>query len=209
MARPWGSSRAPQFLDGNEINCISMFDVDFEAPGLLLAMPQLVDPNFRRSVVLMTSHAEDGAMGFVVNRPLEVTLTEVLEDLSVPWQGPPSSRAFLGGPVLPQSGWVLWVASPGTEREGVVEISPGLYLSASMDVLRELAAKPPRNFRLLLGHAGWGGGQLEGELTEGAWIVAPPDIDLVFNDDAAGMWDAAFRQLGVDPFALIPDQGVQ
>jgi putative transcriptional regulator len=186
-----------------------MFDVEFQAPGLLLAMPQLVDPNFRRTVVLITSHADDGAMGFVVNRPLQVALTEVLDDLSMAWKGPPSARAHLGGPVLPQSGWVLWVGAPGNPREGVVEIAPGLYLSASMDVLRELAAKPPRQFRLLLGHAGWGGGQLEGELTEGAWMVAPPDIDLVFNDDPEGMWDAAFRRLGIDPVALVPDQGVQ
>jgi putative transcriptional regulator len=180
------------------------------APGFLVALPQLRDPNFRRSVVLMTAHADDGAMGFVVNRRLPATVPEVLEGLDVPWGGEPSEPVWTGGPVSTQSGFVLFDGPAGTEDDlNAEEVVPGLFLSASIDTLRALGAKPPRRFRLLLGYAGWSPGQLESEVLQGAWMLLPPDLDLLFEVDPEDMWEEAFRRLGFHPGSVVPGQGVQ
>jgi putative transcriptional regulator len=179
------------------------------APGLLLAMPSLLDENFRRAVVLMTAHEQEGAMGFVVNRPLESTIADVLEDLEIPWMGDPADYVWFGGPVKPESGWMLFSGKARQAVDGAVEILPGLFLSASVELLRDLAAKPPRRFRLYLGHSSWQGGQLESELIEGSWMLAPASASFVFDTQPERMWEAGFRDLGLDPAVIVPDQGVQ
>jgi putative transcriptional regulator len=187
-----------------------MFDVpEVIAPGFLLAMPQLRDPNFRRTVVFMSAHGEEGAMGFVVNRVLPATVREVLEGLGIPWSGPDDVPVWGGGPVMPQSGWLLFEnESPRVPGEAK-EVLPGLWLSASIDTLRALAKKPPRRFRLLLGYSGWGAGQLENELAEGAWMLAPPDPDLIFDAPPDTAWSDAFRSLGIEPTRIVPGGGIQ
>jgi putative transcriptional regulator len=179
------------------------------APGLLLAMPSLQGAVFRRSVLLMTAHEKEGAMGFIVNRPLDARVADVLEDLDMPWMGRGDDRVWMGGPVRPESGWVLFSGKARSEIDGAVEVLPGLFLSASIELLRDLATKPPRRFRLYLGHAGWGPGQLEGELIDGSWMLAPASASLIFDGAPEQMWDAAYRQLGLDPNVIVPDQGVQ
>jgi putative transcriptional regulator len=185
-----------------------MAEVDTIAPGLLLAMPQLVDPNFRRTVVLVTSHSPDGAMGFVVNRSLPVPMETVLEGLDIAWRGEASARVFQGGPVMPQSGWVLF-EQPERRVDDAQEVLPGIWLTASIDSLRQLALAPPRRMRLLLGYAGWEGGQLEDELTDGTWILVTPSAELLFETDDEEMWAAGYRHLGVDPGTVFPSSGVQ
>jgi putative transcriptional regulator len=184
-------------------------DADRIAPGLLLAMPSLLTEEFRHAVLLMTTHEKEGAMGFVVNKPLEATVAEVLEDLDVPWLGDADATVWSGGPVKPESGWILFSGKSRQEVEGAVEVMPGLFLSASVDLLRELAARPPRRFRLYLGHCGWGPGQLESELIDGSWMLAPAQASFVFETEPEQMWESAFRQLGLDPNVIVPDQGVQ
>jgi putative transcriptional regulator len=185
-----------------------MAEADTIAPGLLLAMPQLVDPNFRRTVVLVTAHSPDGAMGFVVNRALPVSMESVLEGLDLAWKGNSAQPVFQGGPVMPQSGWVLF-EQPERRIEDAQEVVPGLWLTASIESLRRLALAPPRRMRLLLGYAGWGGGQLESELTDGTWLLVPPTADLLFEADDEAMWEAGYRALGVDPSSVFPSSGVQ
>lgn len=178
------------------------------APGFVVAMPQLLDPNFARAVVLLASHDEDGAMGFVVNRPLSVRVSEVLEGLDMAWHGPADARVWGGGPVQTQSGWVLF--APERELpEDCREIVPGLCMTSSLDALRTLARRPPRRFRLLLGYAGWGAGQVENEIIEGAWMLAPPDPARIFDTEPEEAWTACYRDLGLDPFSIVPGHGIQ
>lgn len=180
------------------------------APGLLLALPQLRDPNFQRSVIVLTSHADDGAMGFVVNRPLPATVPEVLDGLPVSWGGDPSEPVWAGGPVSQQSGFVLYDRPVGGEEDPQAEeLVPGLWLSASLDTLRRLGTSPPSNFRLMLGYAGWSPGQLEAEVLEGAWTSLPLDPAFLFATPSEELWTRSFRRLGIDPARIVPSDGIQ
>ena len=178
------------------------------APGLLLAMPQLPDPNFQRSVVLMVEHHELGSFGLVVNRPTEMPVEEVLSELEIGWHGDGEAVVWCGGPVEPQRGCVLHPPVPGPDPEQVVHVVPGIVLSTSPEQLRELAQDPPDHLRFLLGYAGWGPGQLEHEMTEGSWVVAPASPELVFETPFERMWQAAIESLGIDPSTLVPASGI-
>lgn len=181
------------------------------APGLLVAMPQLLDPNFHRAVVLLIHHDLDGTFGLVLNRATEITAPTLCETLSIDWCGDPSWVIDWGGPVQPETGWLLFNSddAPSERRaEGVKVIKEGLCFAGSIDTLRRVAGDPPPNTRVLLGYAGWGPGQLEGELTQGAWITAPISMNVVFNVDACDMWEHVVRGLGIEPATLISTQGV-
>jgi putative transcriptional regulator len=168
------------------------------APCLLLSMPQLVDPNFKRTVVLLCKHKEEGAFGLIVNRPL-ITNTH---DLHV----------WAGGPVEPERSWILVNGDlDGDAIEDVpsVQVADGLALSTSADLLKRLLEpNPPPNARLIVGYSGWGPGQLEAELNASAWLIAEVEGDLVFNTPADQMWETAIRRLGADPAALQMSRGV-
>lgn len=181
---------------------------DSIAPGLLLAMPQLMDPNFRRSVILLTTHGAEGAMGFVINRRLAAPVTEILEGLDIEWSGAADEGAWIGGPVSPESGWVLFEDGAAPDEDSA-EIMPRVKLTASIDALRRLARRPPARFRLLLGYAGWGAGQLEQEIVDGSWLLVPASQKLIFDTPADQMWEAAYRLLGIDPSMVVPGGGVQ
>jgi putative transcriptional regulator len=179
------------------------------APGLLLAMPQMIDPNFSRSVVLLCRHDQDGAMGLVVNQPKE-TLVSSLVEFDPPLSADRSRmKVWTGGPVEPHRGWLLLGFDPGSDQ--AVPIAPGLFLSGSVEVLRMLLEENPeraRDARFLLGYAGWAGGQLEAELAASAWLTAEVDVDLVLHTEASRMWETAIRRLGIDPYALQMGVGV-
>jgi putative transcriptional regulator len=177
------------------------------APALLLSMPQLVDPNFARTVILLCEHSEEGAFGLVVNRPAETTAAEAVQ-MEPGIEHPNDLPLLLGGPVEPQRGWIL-TAAPVEEHESR-PIGAGLYLSASPQVLREvLEAHPrPRRTAVLAGYAGWGPGQLDTELAESAWLIMPVELDLVFEIPPAAVWEMAIRRLGADPSALQMGHGV-
>jgi putative transcriptional regulator len=163
------------------------------APSLLLSMPQLVDPNFNRTVVLLCKHTEDGAFGLVVNRPLVTTNCDV--------------DVWVGGPVEQERSWIL--ADGDVDHAPVVPIANGLYLSTSPDLLRRLLEPdPPPNARLIVGYAGWGPGQLEAELNASAWLIGDVDRELIFNTPADRMWETAIRRLGADPATLQMSRGV-
>jgi putative transcriptional regulator len=184
---------------------------DSFAPTLLLAMPQLRDPNFSRTVVLLCEYGPTGALGFVVNRPTEVRAAEAVE-LDPPVHGDSGLMLWSGGPVEPQRGFLLLGEDPGVADSE--RVSEGLHLTASVEVLRRLLEVDPtemtgRRARLLLGYAGWGPGQLDHELTGSAWLTAPTDADLVFATPPEQMWERAIRGLGVDPMALTVAAGVQ
>jgi putative transcriptional regulator len=175
-------------------------------PALLLSMPQLNDPNFGRTVVLLCEFAEEGAFGLVLNRPTEFPAAEVVQ-LVPPVVPANDLPLWIGGPVEPERGWIL--LSEKKERDEAREIVPGLFLSASPDVLRrvlESAMPPPA--RVMAGYAGWGPGQLDQELSESSWLLADVDAEFLFNTPPAELWEAAIRRIGADPAQLQQGHGV-
>ncbi len=176
------------------------------APSLLLSMPQLVDPNFARSVVLLCEHGAEGAFGLVVNRPSDVAAA-VAVNLEPPVESPNDLPLLFGGPVDPQRGWILTSQAPEVDHRA---LGAGLYLSASPVLLRRiLSVQPfPRRTLVLAGYAGWGPGQLDAELAESAWLVAPVELDLIFEIPPAASWEMAIRRLGADPHLLQQGHGV-
>jgi putative transcriptional regulator len=177
------------------------------APALLLSMPQLLDPNFARTVVLLCEHSDEGAFGLVVNRPAETTAAEAVQ-MEPGVEHPNDMPLLLGGPVEPQRGWILRAGEvEGTESR---PIGAGLSLSASPLVLREVLGAHPRPHRtaVLAGYAGWGPGQLDIELAESAWLIMPVELDLIFETPPAAAWELAIRRLGADPSLLQMGHGV-
>jgi putative transcriptional regulator len=177
------------------------------APALLLSMPQLIDPNFARTVVLLCEHAAEGAFGLIVNRPSELAAAEAV-NLEPAVEHPNDLPLLLGGPVEPQRGWILTASQPdGVESRA---LGAGLYLSASPVLLRRvLTTRPhPRRTQVLAGYAGWGPGQLDAELADSAWLIMPVELDLIFEIPAAGAWEMAIRRLGADPHLLQMGHGV-
>lgn len=178
------------------------------APGLLLAMPDLMDPNFQKTVVLMIEHTEEGALGLVINRMTQLRVDEVFKSLEIEWEGDDDACVWTGGPVMREIGWILHEPSKSEAEESVAQIIPGVALATTPTRLRELANDPPHQMRFILGAAGWGPGQLEQELTEGAWITADASSDLIFGTPGDQMWERAFKSLGIDPALLVRIDGV-
>lgn len=176
-------------------------DSGLTTPVLLVAMPQVTDPFFHRSVVLLIHHEEEGSFGFIINRTTGIRLQEILQGMEVGWQGRDEAVAHFGGPVQPQLGTILF-APEEVETEGATEVLPGLSLTQHIGDLVRLAEMPPDHFRLFLGYAGWGAGQLMEEILRNDWLTAPAQTDLVFSADPDDVWSAALRSVGVDPATL-------
>jgi putative transcriptional regulator len=177
------------------------------APSLLVAMPDLADPNFRRTVVLLVHNDADGTVGLVLNRKTDLSAADLCETLDVDWRGDETSVSW-GGPVQPNTGWVV---AGGGVLDGLPEstcFADGLHFAGSLDALRRVAEDAPPQLRLFLGYAGWGPGQLEGELAAGAWVVAPLDLDSVFDVPEDELWDHAWQLLGIDPATIVSTPGV-
>jgi putative transcriptional regulator len=173
---------------------------------LLVARPSLVDQNFRHAVVLLFRHeSEAGSMGLIVNRKSSVKLAGSLGNVSGATGR--DDRVWIGGPVQQNSVWVLHRRSDVDDRG--LEVVPGIYLGGSPQLLRALLTTTPVNpapgvFRVVQGYAGWGEGQLQNEIKEGAWRIADPDPDLVFGTEADDLWDDVLTRAQL-PFRLPPD----
>ena len=187
------------------------------APALLLSMPQLVDPNFNRTVVLLCQHSDRGAFGLVVNRPLKTSGPVVVEVRADAGVAEPrtvrSSEAelqmWVGGPVEPQRSWILVADDEDAAEEARVRIADGLYLSTSPELLQRLMGpEPPARTRFIVGYSGWGPGQLDAEIQESAWLISDVDRELIFNTPADRLWEAAIRRIGADPATLQISRGV-
>jgi putative transcriptional regulator len=174
-------------------------------------MPQLRDPNFHRAVVLLVHHDEEGTFGLVLNRPGDLPVRDLCEGIECRWGGAFSETVFSGGPVQTNTGWVLFQDGQYLEEwleDEITDVGEGLVFGGSLDVLRAVASSAPPDTRLFLGYAGWGPGQLETELAEGAWLVAPLSRDAIFDVDPKSMWDHVVRSLGIDPATLVSTRGV-
>jgi len=163
------------------------------AGQFLVASPSMGDPRFDRTVVLMVEHTAQGAFGIVVNVPMgERPMAKLLEMLGD--KEPPVSvdvRIFAGGPVQPTTGFV--VHSTDYRGPGTVAINDKVAVTSSREILRDIGSNHgPKQSLVAFGYAGWGPGQLEGELERGVWVTAPADPKLIFDEARDKVWDAAF-----------------
>jgi putative transcriptional regulator len=178
---------------------------DLETPVLLIAMPQVQDPFFHKSVVLLIHHSEEGSVGLIVNRPTELEVREILAGMELPWHGDEAAPTWFGGPVQPQIGSVLYAPAADDGDSGIeaaLAVAAGVSVTQHVGDLGRLAGAPPERFRLLLGYAGWGEGQLLEEILRNDWLTAPVDADLVFAASPEEAWTGALRSVGVNPASL-------
>ena len=175
---------------------------------LLLAMPALADPNFYRSVVLICEHDTEGALGLIVNRPTQLELGTILDQLDLPSDCEDINRlpVFSGGPVETQRGFVIH------DNAGVfpdsLDLGDALAVSSSSEILGAISEnRGPDHFMVVLGYAGWGPGQLENELRENAWLSVPASPRLIFDVPVSERWRKAAVQIGVDPLQLSSESG--
>jgi putative transcriptional regulator len=183
---------------------MSVSGSDLSTPVLLMAMPQVLDPFFHRSVVLLLHHEEEGSFGFILNRPTGIKVSEILKGMDVGWSGREEAVAYFGGPVQPNLGTVLFapLLAEGGPEDTATEVLPGVALTQHVGDLSRLAEAPPDQFRLILGYAGWGEGQLMEEILRNDWLTAPASSELIFAPDPEQVWGAALRSVGIDPTVL-------
>jgi putative transcriptional regulator len=175
---------------------------------LLVAMPSMPDPRFARSVIYICAHSAEGAMGLVVNQIAgNITFPAVIGQLGIEAGYDCSDTpVHVGGPVETSRGFVLHSAD--YVQDGTLVIDDRFALTATVDVLRAIAeGAGPRRRVLALGYAGWGAGQLDQEIQENGWLVAPADPEIVFGRDNDTKWLSALRKIGVDPSLLSTTAG--
>ncbi|MEZ5648441.1 MAG: YqgE/AlgH family protein [Alphaproteobacteria bacterium] len=175
---------------------------------LLIAMPNMTDSRFARAVIYMCVHNESGAMGIVVNKLLkDISFLQLLAQFEIPSDSALANRHIhFGGPVEQGRGFVLH--SDEYNREGTVAVSDGIALTATLDILKHIAAGDgPQESLLALGYAGWTASQLENELQANAWLTVPADPSLVLDANFSTKWERAMAKLGIDQTFLSSEAG--
>ncbi len=176
---------------------------------LVVAMPALGDARFSRSVILICAHTDEGAMGLIINKPLnDLSFSDLLTQLKI--QRADRSRdirVHFGGPVERSRGFVLHSADySGGQATTTVKDTWGI--TGTLDVLEALAhGEGPRQAFLALGYSGWGSGQLEGEIARNDWLTGEPSDALIFGQDDPRKWVNALHDMGIDPVSLSPTAG--
>jgi putative transcriptional regulator len=182
------------------------------APGFLIAPPSL-QQEFRESVILLVAHEEEGSLGIIINRNSSLLFWDVIKDLEM--ERPPHAHrrrpppVWNGGPVHAEAGHVLYEHEIGAAVAPGMRVTPTLSLSPARATLEAAAAgELTGRFALILGHAGWGPGQLEQELNEGTWLHAKFAAELLFDTSMDGRWRSSYSQLlGVDPGEVMSVKG--
>ena len=175
---------------------------------LLIAMPNMRDPRFARSVIYVCAHNADGAMGLVINRLVgSVTFPDLLEQLSIePGTTCEEIRVHFGGPVESGRGFVLH--SGDYSHDSTLQVDEKMALTATVDILSDIAhGRGPRRSLLALGYAGWGPGQLDSEFQANGWLSVDADETLVFDDELDSKWERAIGKLGIDVSSLSGEAG--
>lgn len=179
------------------------------AGQLLVAMPQMGDPRFARSVIYLCTHSGDGgAMGLVINKLLgSLSLAELLKQLDIECGDFARTQpVHFGGPVEPGRGFVLHTAD--YREEATLEISGNIAVTATLDIMRAIGkGEGPRHSLFALGYAGWAPGQLDAEIQANGWLSVGADTDLVFDDADDSKWQRALKKLGVSPEMLSGEAG--
>ncbi len=180
------------------------------AGQILIAMPSMSDPRFARTVIYLCAHNADGAMGLVLNRLINsITFKDLLDELKVEEPAPEEAAVpaiHFGGPVETGRGFVLHSADyVGPDS---MPLTGTFALTATVDILKAIAAgQGPEQHLLALGYAGWGPGQLDGELQENAWLSVEADPDLVFDGELDDKWERALAKLGISASLLSSEAG--
>lgn len=175
---------------------------------LLVAMPNMPDPRFDKTVIYICSHSEEGSMGLVLNRLVQtLSFPDLLNQLDIETYGMEDQiRVHLGGPVDEERGFVLH--SPDYMKDSTVVVGAHYALTATVDILRDMASGDgPNQSMLALGYAGWGPGQLDQEILENGWLNVPPSDAIVYDDVLETKWERALGQLGIDPRLLSDEAG--
>jgi len=175
------------------------------APSLLISVPQMRDPNFDHSVVLVLEHNEHGSFGLVVNRETRYTLGEFCRSQEIEYRGVREAKVLCGGPVGPTQGFVLY-GRPNDlvgEVAGREVVAREVWFGADLALLRQLAGQDRTPYRLLVGYAGWAPGQLDAELAAGVWLPRPVDPALLFHTPTGEIWWRALADLGIEPGAIV------
>jgi|SRR4051812_33417951 putative transcriptional regulator len=176
---------------------------------LLIALPGMNDPRFERSVIYMCAHSNTGAMGLIVNKPIEgLGFQELLRRLDLPVsERTPNSAILFGGPVETGRGFVLHTGEYES-AESTLPISADISLTATLDILRAISeGHGPEKAVFALGYAGWGPGQIEAEIQANGWVHCDSDASLIFDGDMDSKWAVALRKLGIDMSGLSAHAG--
>ncbi len=184
---------------GLNSDTILMTEPTYLSHQFLIAMPTLADPNFFQTVTYITEHNANGALGLVINRPLNLTLNQLLEHLNLSSDRPEVAEipVYHGGPVQPEQGFVLH--SPVGHWGTTLRVNNDIGITTSRDILQAVArGEGPDHLLVALGYAGWGPGQLEQEMADNAWLSSPFDFDIVFATPSDQRWLAAAALLGID-----------
>ena len=174
----------------------------------LIAMPNLADPNFFHTVTYMCEHSAAGAMGLIINRPTDLTLGELAEQLDIEISETEMMHTpiYQGGPVQTDRGFVLH--QPLGEWDNSMPVTADISLTMSQDILEAIGqGLGPDKYLIMLGYAGWGEGQLEEELLANAWLNGPADIETIFDTSVDDRWQAAASSLGIELTQLSSDVG--
>jgi putative transcriptional regulator len=181
------------------------------APGFLVAAPSMRCPFFNHTLVLLIDHGDEGSFGFVLNRVTDLDIEDVFNEVGVSGAAASTVLApvLLGGPVSPETGWILYdpegVPKPSTGH--TIAIGERIACSASLELLERIArGDGPDTCAMMLGYSGWGEGQLESEMKQGSWIPVDLTYELVFDTPIENRWEAALATLGIDPAQVIDNQ---
>ncbi len=178
----------------------------------LIAMPGMRDGNFAGTVVYMCEHNDKGALGLVINKPIDINLKHLFEkvDLSLERPDLATRPVFFGGPVQTERGFVLHESldAEGGHYNSTLKVADGLEMTTSRDVLEALSnGAGPRNVFITLGYSGWGAGQLEEELSRNGWLTVDAKPDIIFNTPVEQRYDQALSLLGIDRNFLMGEAG--
>ena len=174
----------------------------------LIAMPNMADPYFSKSLTYICEHNEQGALGVVLTRPVDLTLSALLEQIEIPIAQPEIAdvQVHFGGPVQMDRGFVLH--QPAGEWQSTLRVNDEIGLTTSKDILEAVArGEGPEKFFVTLGYAGWAPGQLEHEISQNAWLSVAADTSVIFDLPLQARFDAAMRLLGIDTINLSEDVG--
>ncbi len=174
----------------------------------IIAMPSLEDINFSRSVTYICEHNDDGALGVTINRPSDIHLYEIFEQLKIQDYDQKNAQqiVYIGGPVQQERGFLLH--RPNGNWSSSLKVTDNISITTSQDILQAMAkGEGPDDVLVTLGYAGWAAGQLERELSENTWLSCPATEEIIFATPAEKRWEAAARLLGVDLSLLSHDAG--
>jgi putative transcriptional regulator len=186
---------APAALFGAAPTTVDTPQGQFLTGQFLVATPEMGDPRFRETVILMVRHSKDGAMGLIINRPAgDQKLSRILQDLGDSGEGVTGNLPlYLGGPVQPELGFILHTTD--YRRAGIIDVNGTVAVTATKEIIRDIAAgSGPKKFMLIFGYAGWGPGQLEGELKRNSWYTTPFDLPLIFDTERDRVWERAVER---------------